>query len=594
MKRIALVILVLLVAGLVIHRGMRDSKRATSSSPPVKRAAVKQRSVYAAVQKSAQPQDCELEGYVLDMDSGAPIADVALAFHGSGGPLIVRTDDDGRFQVAMSDAGHIELRSLSASGYITHTARDGFTEASCRPGESISNILLYLEPDVEYSGLVLGSSSAGAAISVSFGSDPPESLVADSDGAFKFHARLNSFVEAKATDGRGLARAWVDETARATRRLVLRLSEADNRSELGTASISGRVVDGNGKGREGVTVRAAMPLGIHPRGEVQTSSDGKFIIAGLDPGTHVIWAACGGCMSARDRAATGTDITLVIRAGGTLAGQVIDFRDGRPIPSYELIVSRRRGMGDITLWEEMVNDSEGKFQVRDVPGETYRVQVVAQGYAPSPPKEATVVDGAAANVVITVDHGFALNGKVVDSKTGAAVAVARVSIESSNALSEVSLSRAGTNTDVQGEFVLNGVPQGLRSIRVQAAGYRTAIASGFKIDASYSETPTIKLSAWSRDVPGDTDIVGIGARLHAELEVLSIESVLPGGGADDAGLKAGDVITAIDGTTVHDLGLHEAFEMTRGKEGSTVELQIRRPGAAADTSVIVTRHQVSI
>jgi hypothetical protein len=114
MKRIVLVILVSLVAWLVVHRAMRDSKSTTSSSPPAKRPAAKQRPVYATVQKSAQPQDCELTGYVLDMDSGAPIADAALAFYGSGDPLIVRSENDGAFQVAMSDAGHLELRSVSA------------------------------------------------------------------------------------------------------------------------------------------------------------------------------------------------------------------------------------------------------------------------------------------------------------------------------------------------------------------------------------------------------------------------------------------------------------------------------------------------
>lgn len=57
---------------------------------------------------------------------------------------------------------------------------------------------------------------------------------------------------------------------------------------------------------------------------------------------------------------------------------------------------------------------------------------------------------------------------------------------------------------------------------------------------------------------------------------LTVESVIPGSPAERAGIRAGDVIEAIDGEPVAGLVLDEATARIRGSEGSAVVVTIRR------------------
>jgi len=61
---------------------------------------------------------------------------------------------------------------------------------------------------------------------------------------------------------------------------------------------------------------------------------------------------------------------------------------------------------------------------------------------------------------------------------------------------------------------------------------------------------------------------------------LTVVSPLDGSPAEKAGLKAGDVITAVDGTTVDGLTVDATRDKIRGKKGTEVTLTIVRGGAA--------------
>ncbi len=83
----------------------------------------------------------------------------------------------------------------------------------------------------------------------------------------------------------------------------------------------------------------------------------------------------------------------------------------------------------------------------------------------------------------------------------------------------------------------------------------------------------------------DGNFVGLGVELKQDEKGLRIVGVIAGGPASEAGLKAGDRITRVDGHNVAGLGLDEAAGRLQGAEGSAVEIGVLR----ADGSEIHVR-----
>ena len=102
----------------------------------------------------------------------------------------------------------------------------------------------------------------------------------------------------------------------------------------------------------------------------------------------------------------------------------------------------------------------------------------------------------------------------------------------------------------------------------------------FFTDAEYA--------AYSSDLAGS--FVGIGVTLQknddGNAQVLLVHAGSP---AEDAGLLAGDVLTAVDGTLFAD-GYDEAFDLIVGEAGSSVGISYLRAGVPS--SVTVTRAEV--
>ena len=74
---------------------------------------------------------------------------------------------------------------------------------------------------------------------------------------------------------------------------------------------------------------------------------------------------------------------------------------------------------------------------------------------------------------------------------------------------------------------------------------------------------------------------GVGISLEGD-EELTVGSVAEDSPAQEAGIKSGDVLVAVDGKNVEESDSTEVAQMVRGPEGSTVELKIRRDGEEQD------------
>lgn len=74
----------------------------------------------------------------------------------------------------------------------------------------------------------------------------------------------------------------------------------------------------------------------------------------------------------------------------------------------------------------------------------------------------------------------------------------------------------------------------------------------------------------------DTSVVGIGVVVQVDAAGVLVVEVLEGGPAEEAGLLAGDVITAVDGKTTVGLALDAAGELLRGQTGSQLTVTVLR------------------
>ena len=100
---------------------------------------------------------------------------------------------------------------------------------------------------------------------------------------------------------------------------------------------------------------------------------------------------------------------------------------------------------------------------------------------------------------------------------------------------------------------------------------------------------------WSYYIPADefqayqeqknNSYVGIGVTISAVETGYLIEKVSEGGPAEEAGILAGDVIVAVDGTRVAGMDMDEGKKLVQGKSGTKVEITVLRAGQEQTISV---------
>lgn len=92
----------------------------------------------------------------------------------------------------------------------------------------------------------------------------------------------------------------------------------------------------------------------------------------------------------------------------------------------------------------------------------------------------------------------------------------------------------------------------------------------------------------------DSSFEGIGTEIGIEEQKVIIVSPYKDSPAEKAGLKTRDEIIAINGETVKGLNVQEVSVKIRGKKGTTVKLEIKRPGVAKHLTFNIKRDQIPI
>jgi serine protease Do len=138
---------------------------------------------------------------------------------------------------------------------------------------------------------------------------------------------------------------------------------------------------------------------------------------------------------------------------------------------------------------------------------------------------------------------------------------------------------------------MNGNVIGVNTaIYTQSAGYQ---GIGFAMPSNtvvsvYNDliSPSHKVTRGSIGIQFREGLPGAVNRVYGFKNGVLVQEVQPGGPADKAGLKPGDIITTIDGRMVKD-GDDLVNEIASRKPGSTVRLGFMRDGKQSDTTVTI-------
>ena len=87
---------------------------------------------------------------------------------------------------------------------------------------------------------------------------------------------------------------------------------------------------------------------------------------------------------------------------------------------------------------------------------------------------------------------------------------------------------------------------------------------------------------------------GLGLEVQSENGLIKVVSPIDDTPAARAGIKAGDLITMLDGHTVQGLTLNEAVDKMRGTPGSSIKLTIKREGVNTPVEVSMNREVIHI
>ena len=594
-----------------------------------------------------------VEGVVVSAAGGAGVAGAELTFAGPPGVSTVRTGPDGRFRYAPEREGTWQLASVAAPGFVPFGPAWGESPVTLqvRPGKDVLGLRFVLRPELRWTVRVEappasggaaappgGAAAAPGGAAAAPGSTPtapggvpgapgdassgtpvagaevrlgsertqtglfprPKHFTTGTNGEVEVLAAESTWVSARAP-GFTPAQSALDLRL-PERRVVLRLGRpgADGGSAEGGEVLAGRVVDEGGGpvGEAEVWASPSDPVVRSQRANAPPSvarvePDGAFAFDALPAGRYDVRAALFQRTPALAREVpTGRrDVVLTLVRGARLTGRV-KGPDGAPVPSFHVELSRHEGpLQREEAASATVVDAEGRFTLEGVGPGRYTVSAVAHGLAPARADvEVRASAPTAGPVELQLQAGARLEGVVVEEGKGTPVPGARVSVEGTSGGGALA-ALYDAQTDAAGRFVLEALPPGRLGLALDAEGFHSRVVS----TVAGPGAPPLPPVTLRRMAPGEQpgiDVVGIGAVLTPSEDALVLGQVVPGGGAEEAGLKPGDALVRLDGQAVVELGFPESIQRIRGQEGTRVVLGIRRGGKGDVVDVTVVRRRI--
>jgi len=90
------------------------------------------------------------------------------------------------------------------------------------------------------------------------------------------------------------------------------------------------------------------------------------------------------------------------------------------------------------------------------------------------------------------------------------------------------------------------------------------------------------------------DYGGVGLEISDRDDYITVVSPIPGTPGSRAGIRAGDMIVEVDGTTTLDWPVQQAVQVLRGQPGTPVDVRIVRPGVDGSIDFTITRERIQL
>jgi len=350
--------------------------------------------------------------------------------------------------------------------------------------------------------------------------------------------------------------------------------------------VSGVVLDPDGHCVAG----AILTCNDHdPAISTTTDEEGRFSLAPEAVGCLAVATHPSFIASERTALVPGGRNSLRLNRGGGLEGEVVDER-GAPIATYLLGIESYQSASANAAPSpagqvRSIQDPAGAFTWENLAPGRY---VLTAGAEARPPTRSRAVDDEANrtthHVRIVLPRGASVSGRVLDADTkkpiaGAHLALDRVTTTRADAIRPV-------DSDDQGRYTLDGAPGGGPfSLRIWREGYRTRVLTGLTTRGAPALAQDIELNPITDGGPGGEDFAGIGAYLQAAPSGVSFSGLFPGGPAEQAGVRAGDLIKRIDGADASSLTVADCMQSLRGMPGTRVSVQVERGGQRLEISI---------
>lgn len=103
-----------------------------------------------------------------------------------------------------------------------------------------------------------------------------------------------------------------------------------------------------------------------------------------------------------------------------------------------------------------------------------------------------------------------------------------------------------------------------------------------------------QVQSFSQSMSGSFTGIGIYLRQDTNTKQLIITAPIPGSPAEKAGIKPGDVIVSINGTSLTGKDVNAASDLIHGQAGTQVTLVIQRPGTPQPLTFHITRAEIKV
>ncbi len=494
------------------------------------------------------------------------------------------SDAGGNFELAVPPG---KLRLVAKARGDREGASD---ELALGDGTTREGVVLQLgdgrRAGAELRGAVRGPAGQplAAMVEVYIEGGPPRAVKTETDGTFRLGALPAGTLRVRAAArGYGARETQVTLVEGEISQLEIVLG--------GGGGLRGKVVDSGGQPVAGATV---LLVKGSLRSQLVSEADGTFQVdrpelLGEDATVQAL-----SLTHADSDVATAVhegDVTLTLRPGGEIRGFVQDH-DGKPVPGSIVSV---HGWAPVEpdpfspqfIRPDRVANEEASFQLGPLRPGRYRLRGEAPGRSAKLVDDVVVGSGQLTdNVLIRLGVGGSVEGMVRDS-VGQPVVSARVMVWEPGAVLPPKMDRS----DEEGRYQIRGVSPGRLSIRVQHDEYLTAMESG--VEVQEEQVTTRDLLVRKRAEGERFSFQGIGATLREEDGAIVVGGLMDDAPARAAGVQKGDRIVAVDGTTTLGMALSTVVERIRGEPGSTVLLDVERPGRGR-VVISVPRGQVVV